>query len=88
MKTEYRITIGQRREGPQQKRRAYGSKLEVVKAVLLTLLALSAVIGVFLAAAVLGSIIATILLILIAIALVILAIRRLFLLFKRGQTKL
>jgi heme O synthase-like polyprenyltransferase len=85
MKAEYRITIGHKHEGAQQSRSR--SRLEVVKAVLLTLLALSAVIGMFLAAFVVGSIIASLLLILIGISLVAWTIRRLFLMFRKEQTK-
>ena len=88
MKAEYRITIGQKREGAPQAQRGPRSKLEIVKAAFLTLLALSAIIGVFLAAFVLGSLIATVLLILITVSIVIWLIRQLFVMFKRGQTKL
>jgi hypothetical protein len=87
MKAEYRISIAQKREGAQQSPGGPRSKLEIIQVALLTLLALSAVIGVFLAPFVLGSIIATVLLILIAISILAWSIRRLSLMFKRGQTK-
>jgi hypothetical protein len=86
MRAQYRITIGQTQEGSHQALRGPRNKLELLKAALLTLLVLSSVIGVFLAAFVLGSIIASVLLILIAISAIALVVRRFVLKFRRGQT--
>jgi hypothetical protein len=66
MNAEYRITIGRKPDGPD--RSPTRRKLEVVKAVLISVLLFSAIIGVFLAAVVVGTLIASILLILIGIA--------------------
>jgi hypothetical protein len=77
MKAEYRITIGQKQEGAQHN--GARSTLEVVKAVVLTLLVLSVLIGIFLAAFVAGTIIASILLILIGVSLIGWTVRRLLL---------
>ena len=84
-KAEYRITIGRKQERAEQTRPR--SRLEVVKTVVLTLLALSAVIGIFLAAFIVGSIIASILLILLGIWVLAWAVRRLFLRFRKEITK-
>jgi len=81
--TEYRITIGQKRGNSDQSTSRTRSKLELLKASVLTLLALSAVVGIFLAALVVGSIIASLLLILIAAFIVILLIRRVLRSFRR-----
>ena len=86
MRAQYRITVGQTQEGSHQAPHGARSKLDVLKAALLTLLVLSSVIGVFLAAFVLGSIIASVLLILIAISAIALVVRRFVLKFRRGQT--
>jgi protein-S-isoprenylcysteine O-methyltransferase Ste14 len=86
MKAQYRITIGQTQEGSHQAPHGPRNKLELLKASLLTLLALSSVIGVFLAAFVLGSIIASVLLILVAISAIALVVRRFVLKFRRSQT--
>ncbi len=85
VKAQYRITIGQTQEGSHQALHGPRNKLELLKASLLTLLVLSSVIGVFLAAFVLGSIIASVLLILIAISAIAFVVRRLILRFRRGQ---
>jgi protein-S-isoprenylcysteine O-methyltransferase Ste14 len=66
MNAEYRITIGRKPDGPRQN--PTRRKLEVVKAVLISVLLLSVVIGVFLASVVVGTLIASILLILVGIA--------------------
>jgi hypothetical protein len=81
MKAEYRLTIGERPEGSDRKPRKMG-KLATVKAAMLALLVLSVVIGVFLAAAVLGSIIATALVVLVGISVVAWSIRRIVRLIK------
>lgn len=86
MKAEYRIVIGQKRDGSGPLPHAPRSKLDLIKAWLLALLLLSAVVGLFLAAFVLGSIIATALVILAAVGIVVWSVRRLFLKFKRGTT--
>ena len=80
MRTEYRITIGHKPEHAQNTRPR--RTLEVVRAVVLSLLALSLVIGIFLAVFVVGSIIASILLILIGISLVAWTVRRIILKFR------
>jgi len=81
MKTEYRITIGQKQQDSQQPRPR--SRLATVKAAVLTLLVLSAIIGILIAAFVLGSIIATILLALIAASAIVWLLRRLWFSFKQ-----
>ena len=85
---EYRITIGRKPGGSDQRPPRPQSKLQLLKAGLLTVLALSAVIGIFLAAFVVGSVIASLLLILLAASLIIWLIRRIFLSLKRGQKNL
>jgi len=85
MRAEYRITIGHKRENAQNTRPR--STLEVIRAIVLTLLALSLVIGIFLAAFVVGSIIASILLILIGISLVAWTVRRIILRFRKEEMK-
>lgn len=85
---EYRISVGRKAEGsggpPSQTR----GKLQLIKAGILTLLALSAIIGIFLAAFVIGSVIASILLILFGVSLLVWLIRRLFLRFGRTPKNL
>lgn len=76
MKAEYRITIGQKQEGPGYSRPR--SWLATVKAAVLALLVLSVITGILIAAFVLGSIIATVLLVLIACSAVVWLVRRLF----------
>ena len=76
---EYRIIIGPKASGSGPNSRRPQSKLELLKASILTLLALSAVIGILLAAFVVGSIIASLLLILLAVSIIVWLIRRLFL---------
>src|SRR6266852_3026577 len=61
---EYRISIGRKRENDGQGARQPQNKLQLLKAAVFTVLALSAIIGIFLAAFVIGSVIASILLIL------------------------
>jgi uncharacterized protein (DUF2062 family) len=85
---EFRITIGSKGSGSGPNLRRPQSKLELLKAVILTLLALSAVIGILLAAFVVGSIIASLLLILLAVSILVWLIRRFFLTLRREQTKL
>ena len=85
MRTEYRISIGHKSENAQNTRPR--STLEAVRAIVLTLLALSLVIGIFLAAFVVGSIIASILLILIGISLFAWTVRRIILKFRKGEIK-
>ncbi len=82
---EYRISIGRKRDGPGQGPRQSKNKLQFLKAGLLTVLALSAIIGIFLAAFVIGSVIASLLLILFGVSLMVWLIRRLFLRFVRTQ---
>lgn len=82
---EYRISVGRKAErsgGPSSQPR---SKLQLLKACVLTLLALSAIIGIFLAAFLIGSVIASLLLILFAVSLLVGLIRYLFLRFVRTQ---
>jgi hypothetical protein len=82
---EYKITIGRPPDGSG---RHPPSKLHLLKAGLLTLLALSAVIGLLVAAFVVGSVIASLLLILLSAALIIWFVRRIFLSLKRGRKNL
>ncbi len=82
---EYRISIGRQPDGSDQRPPRPPSKLQLLKAGLLSLLALAAVIGILLAAFVVGSVIASLLLILLGASLIIWFIRRIFLAFKRGQ---
>ena len=84
----YKITIGRQQDGSDQRPPRPQSKLQILKAGLLTLLALSAVIGILLAAFVVGSVIASLLLILLAAALIIWFVRRIFLSLKRGRKSL
>lgn len=79
---EYRITIGSKTSGPSRPGRP-PSKLEVLKATLLGLLGLAIVIGIFLAAFVVGSIIASLLLILLGGVLVVWGVRYLLRKLKR-----
>jgi uncharacterized membrane protein YfcA len=83
---EYRITIGGRRQDSQQGGHRPRGRLEVLKAAVFTVLSLSAVVGILLAAFVVGSIIASLLLILIAVSVIAWAIRYLSSKF-REQTK-
>ena len=85
---EYRISIGRKRENDGQGARQPQNKLQLLKAAVLTVLALSAIIGIFLAAFVIGSVIASILLILFGVSLLVWLIRRLFLRFARTQKNL
>jgi hypothetical protein len=79
---EYRITIGSKTSGPGRPGRP-PSKLEALKATLLGLLGLAIVIGIFLAAFVVGSIIASVLLILLGGVLVFWGVRYLLRKLKR-----
>jgi protein-S-isoprenylcysteine O-methyltransferase Ste14 len=85
---EYRISIGKRTTGSAGQPPQPQGKLQILKATILTLLALSAIIGVFLAAFVIGSVIASILLILFGVSLLVWLIRGLFLRFARTQKNL
>lgn len=85
---EYRISIGGKQEGPGQGSRQPRDKLQLLKAAVLTVVALSAIIGIFLAAFVIGSVIASLLLILFGVSLMVWLIRRLFLRFARTQKNL
>jgi hypothetical protein len=85
---EYRISIGPKPSGSGPNPRRPQSKVELLKAVILTLFALSAVIGILLAAFVVGSIIASLLLILLAVSVLVWLIRRLFLTLRREQRTL
>lgn len=78
---EYRITIGSKTSGSGRSARPPG-KLEVLKAALLGILGLAAVIGVVLAAFVVGSLIASVLLIVLAIVLIVWLANRVFLKLK------
>jgi hypothetical protein len=79
---EYRITIGSKASGSGPSARP-PTKLEVLKAALLGLLGMVIVIGIVLAAFVVGSVIASVLLILLAVVLIVWATRRLLLNLKR-----
>ena len=85
---EYRISIGTKREGSSQGSRQSQNKLQLLKAAVLTVLALSVIIGIFLAAFVVGSVIASVLLIVSGLSMIVWLIRRLFLRFARTQKNL
>jgi uncharacterized protein (DUF2062 family) len=74
---EYRITIGSRTGGGAHPSRPPG-KFEVLKAALLGTLGLAVIIGIVIAAFVVGSIIASVLLILLAAVFAVWAVRHLF----------
>jgi len=80
---QYKITIGRRLDDSGGKPHQPLSKLQIVKAWILTLLALSVIVGVFLTAFIIGSAIASVLLVLIALSLLIFVIRSLFKMFAR-----
>jgi hypothetical protein len=82
---EYKIIIGRPPDASDQRPPRPQGKLQLLKAGLLSLLALSAVIGTLLAAFVVGSVIASLLLILLAASLIIWFIRRIFLSLKRRR---
>ena len=82
---EYRISIAKKKGGTAGSSSQPQSKFQLLKASILTLIALSAIIGVFLAAFVIGSVIASLLLILFGVSLLVWLIRRLFLRFVRTQ---
>jgi len=74
---QYKITIGRRLDDSGGKPHQPLSKLQIVKAWILTLLALSVIVGVLLTAFIIGSAIASVLLVLIALSLLGVLIRRL-----------
>jgi uncharacterized membrane protein len=83
----YRIIIGNRREDSESRQPPKGrGKLQILKAGILTFLALSVVVGIFLAAFVVGSIIASVLLVLVAVAIIAAPIRGLYLKFRDQKT--
>ncbi len=82
---QYKITIGRKLDDSEEKPHQPLSKLQLAKAWILTLLALSVIVGVFLTAFVIGSVIASVLLIFIALSLFGVLMRRLFHAFARRK---
>lgn len=82
---QFKITIGRRLDDSAGKPHQPLSKLQIVKAWILTLLALSAIVGVFLTAFIIGSAIASVLLVVIALSLLGVLVRRLFKAFTRRR---
>jgi hypothetical protein len=82
---QYKITIGRRLDDSGGKPHQPLSKLQIVKAWILTLLALSAIVGVFLTAFIIGSAIASVLLVVMALSLLGVLVRRLFKVFTRRR---
>jgi hypothetical protein len=82
---QYKITIGRRPDDSGGKSRQPQSKVQIVKAWILALLGLSVIVGVFLTAFIIGSAIASVLLVLIALSLFGFLIRRLLQVFARRR---
>jgi len=80
---EYKITIGRKIAHSRERSHQPQTKLQFLKACVLTLLALSVIIGVFLTAFVIGSAIASVLLILLGLSLLFSLVRLLFQRFAR-----
>jgi hypothetical protein len=80
---QYKITIGRRLDDSGGKPRQPQSKLQIVKLWILTLLGLSLIVGIFFVAVIIGSAIASVLLILIALSLLVFVIRSLLKMFAR-----
>jgi len=80
---QYKITIGRKTDDSPAGSRRRQTKIQIVKAWVLTLLVLSMIVGVFLTAFVIGSVIASVLLVLIGLSLLGFLIRSLFQTFAR-----
>jgi hypothetical protein len=85
---EYRISIGRKVEDSGQEFSHGHHRLQLLKAVILTVVALSAIIGIFLAALIIGSVVASLLLILLGLSMILWLVRWLFLRFARIPKKL
>ena len=82
---KHKIIVWKLPEGSSQHSGLRQNKLQLLRAGVLTFFALSVVIGIFLAAFVVGSIIASLLLILFALSILAGLVRYLFVWFGRGQ---
>jgi hypothetical protein len=80
---QYKITIGRKSANSGEGSPQPQTTLQFVKACVLTFLVLSAIIGVFLAAFIIGSAIASVLLVLLGLSLLFFLARRLFQSFAR-----
>lgn len=83
---EYRINVERKTTASGETHSPGGTRLQLIKAGILTFLAVSAIVGIALAAFVVGSIIASVLLIVLAVAIFISLVRGLYLKFRGRKT--